>query len=379
LYDGLIVPGTVAAFQREGTGGFVLTMSASAASPRYAIDPRFPLFQRALVNAKKSHVALAALLQDEKLIGTTEPTPESFGEARVAALAESWVRFNQDYNKSTLSKFEKYKARLGEDVAPGAARPPYVIMPLYTIAAGRSDPWWSVSQRLFAASAPLADNCVRVVAAGSCAGLGDILSDASDGERVVVWCSNLQELTVDGSELARYGRIIRDGSARGLEMFGLYGGFFSVMLGGVGLRGCSHGIGYGEARNWPELSQSGPPPARYYVRQLHRYMMQDLAYQLWVRDPELVACGCEECRDTPPLALDYHALMRHSVRVRADEVEEWANVPPGEASIRLAAEQKRFQERLEKAGLMPPLRRQVDRQLDHFARWIGALDSLAGN
>jgi hypothetical protein len=71
--------------------------------------------------------------------------------------------------------------------------------------------------------------------------------------------------------------------------------------------------------------------------------------------------------------------MRHSVRVRADEVEEWANVPPGEASIRLAAEQKRFQERLEKAGLMPPLRRQVDRQLDHFARWIGALDSLAGN
>ena len=46
-YQGLIVPGTVAAFQRQGTGGFVLSLSATADAPPYRIDPRFPLFQKA--------------------------------------------------------------------------------------------------------------------------------------------------------------------------------------------------------------------------------------------------------------------------------------------------------------------------------------------
>jgi hypothetical protein len=47
IYDGLLIPGTVAAFQAEGTRGFVLTLSA-AKSKDYIIDPRFPLFQNRL-------------------------------------------------------------------------------------------------------------------------------------------------------------------------------------------------------------------------------------------------------------------------------------------------------------------------------------------
>ena len=43
VYNGILVPGTVAAFQREGTGGFVLSLSAADSIP-YVIDPRSPLF-----------------------------------------------------------------------------------------------------------------------------------------------------------------------------------------------------------------------------------------------------------------------------------------------------------------------------------------------
>jgi hypothetical protein len=41
----VLVPATVAAFQQQGTGGFILTLSATAEAPNYVIDPRFPLFQ----------------------------------------------------------------------------------------------------------------------------------------------------------------------------------------------------------------------------------------------------------------------------------------------------------------------------------------------
>jgi hypothetical protein len=61
LYDGLLVPGTIAAFQAEGTKGFVLSLSARSGEP-YVIDSRFPLFQGALPKAKKSHIMLAAIL-----------------------------------------------------------------------------------------------------------------------------------------------------------------------------------------------------------------------------------------------------------------------------------------------------------------------------
>ncbi len=37
-YSGLLVPGTVAAFQRDGTGKFVFALSATPDSPDYAID-----------------------------------------------------------------------------------------------------------------------------------------------------------------------------------------------------------------------------------------------------------------------------------------------------------------------------------------------------
>ena len=67
-FTGLMIPGTVAAFQREGTGGFALTLSATEAQTPYVIDPRFPLFQQPLDAPKKSHEALAAILGKPDLV-----------------------------------------------------------------------------------------------------------------------------------------------------------------------------------------------------------------------------------------------------------------------------------------------------------------------
>src|SRR2546430_165765 len=76
FYDGLLVPGTVAAFQADGTRGFVLTLSALRRT-RYVIDPRFPLFQQRLGAPKKSHESLALLFGVPDLVlRTADPTAE---------------------------------------------------------------------------------------------------------------------------------------------------------------------------------------------------------------------------------------------------------------------------------------------------------------
>jgi hypothetical protein len=371
-YDGLLVPGTVAAFQREGTGGFVLTLSATDAGPNYVIDPRFPLFQQRLLAAKKSHQALATLLNDPALVRQHAPQPADFPRTRTGELARAWIDFNRGYSTATLRKFDKYAERLQEEITPRGVKGPLHILALYLISRDRQDPWWSVSQRLFEQSREYEPEVIRVVAAHEAEQLDGLLADVDD-RRVVLWVSRLEELTLPGGELATYARAIQSATERGQDTFALYGGFFHVLLAGFGLKGSSHGIGYGEYREWTELPQSGPPPARYYLRRVHRYVSQELAYQLYLVDRSLVECDCAECDGRPPIALDYHALMKHSVRARAEEIERWTQFDPATSADLLETEHEAFSRSLTRLRLPPFLRPQAERSYEHLPRWVEAL------
>lgn len=377
-YNGLLVPGTVAAFQRDGTGGFVLTLSATADAPEYAIDPRTPLFQQGLSKPKKSHQSLADLLGIPALIRTHDPDPSEFTDDIVATMARNWAQFNGDYRAAAGSKFAKYAKRLGQAVQPRDAQQPTFVLPPYFVARRRSDPWWGVSQRLFRATLEEMDDAervVRVVATTSGLGLADLLTDV-DELRAAIWVSGLEELTADSSELANYGQTVSDASDDGMELFALYGGFFSVLLQNVGLSGSSHGIGFGEYRQWVELPSSGPPPARYYLPQLHRYVQPDEATQLYFADRRLAECGCVECESEPPIALDYHALMRHSVRCRATEIQEWSDLGVSGAAQRLDEEYAEFRQVLHSCGLPDIAVNRIEQRGAHIPRWVHALNEL---
>jgi hypothetical protein len=378
-YDGLVVPGTVAAFQREGTGGFVLSLSATSMPPPYVIDPRFPLFQRALPDPKKSHEALADLLEAPELIRSQDPEPASFTDDLVDKVASRWVDFNLNYETRQTSKFKKYADRLQEDVAVSEVKAPEAILAPYLFASSAQDPYWRIADRLYDTSRSAvpdgAPDVVRVVASSSVGAAQELLR-ASGAERVAFWVSGFEELEALPSDLAAYGQAIADSQDREQGVFALYGGFFSVVLSGVGLDGCCHGIGYGEHRHWPELPQSGPPPARYYLPRAHRYVSQDLAYQLWRRDPDLTTCECAICDGRPPV-LDYHELMKHSVLVRQREIDDWTEIAPGEAAARLRRETEEFELDLEAADLPGPLQGPAWRATRHLGRWAQALELLA--
>lgn len=370
--DGLVVPGTVAAFQRQGTGGFVLTLSATSVAPSYVIDSRFPLFQQSLPSPKASHLALAELLGHPELVTQDEPDPTDFSASVIESIATHWVDFNHGYTTDVSEKFSKYSARLEEEVEEPNVQAPLAILAPYVVASGPADSWWGMSDRLFLETRSVAPDTLRVVAASSPRALTELLATIDDTQ-VVVWISNLDELDAEARTLSAYATAIRNADSAGQATFALYGGFFSVLLSSQGLRGSSHGIGFGEYRNWVELPRSGPPPARYYLPILHRYVGPEVAYQFWLAAPETSQCGCSECDGAPPIALDYQSLMKHSVLCRAEEVEDWVGLDALVMADRLESDYNTFLTALDEGKVPAALARRAERSAAHIPRWALAL------
>lgn len=375
LYDGLVVPGTIAAFQHEGTGGFVLTLSATVEGAPYVIDPRFPLFQQALPSAKRSHRSLATALGMDSLIRNEDPMPNDFTSDVIAEIAENWVAFNESYRGGAGGKFDKYQARLDEPVLQRNAQPPNAILAPYFVADGPGDAWWHKSEELFEATTAAAVDVgvLRVVAASSTKALASLLPTIGD-HRLIIWVSGLHELQTSSQDLAMYLTSIRDATEAGASSFALYGGFFSVLCSTAGLSGASHGVGYGEHRSWIELPQSGPPPARYYLPITHRYVSQDDAQRLWNIDKSLIGCACSQCDAASPIELDYHGLMKHSVECRTTEIANWAGLDAHQAAARLDTQRKMLLDTVNAHPISPRFWRRVEGYVDHIPRWTDALN-----
>lgn len=377
-FTGLIVPGTVAAFQKEGTGGFVLTFSATQAATPYLIDSRFPLFQKKLPNPKKSHNELATILGDPSLISPNrDPNPRDFTPERIDLITRSWVEFNQGYQYAANAKFDKYALRLNEPVVPERTKSPRFVLAPYTMTSGTDDPWWNVSRMLYELTCRHigeTEKCIRVIAATSETGLSHLLRVLPDS-RALVWVSDLDELDSSEEALGSYARAIRE-ARDDMQLFALYGGFFSVLLSAVGLRGSCHGIGFGEHRAYPELQRSGPPPSRFYMPTLHRYVPTDLAYQLWRHDPALAECGCRVCDGMPPVALDYHSLMMHSVLCRAREIDDWVGADLKLITERLEVERRTYLDNLARSGAPDIIKEKGEIAATPLDKWIRVLSSL---
>lgn len=375
-YNGLLIPGTVAAFQREGTGGFVLSLSAMGSVP-YVIDPRFPLFQQALMSPKKSHQSLAELVGFADLVTGSPPNADWFTDERIEEIGRNWANFNLTYQEAQGGKFNKYAQRLGHELPRSAASgPAYILPPYFVLLHQEQDDWWDVSVKLFAATQRHSQGipCVRVVATSEAAILADALDRVTE-DRVVVWVSGLDEVAATEKALDAYASAVDGASTAGKQVFSLYGGFFAVLLASRGLRGSSHGIGFGESRNWQELPVSGPPPRRYYLPTLHRFVSQEFATQLWARDPALVGCDCPECEGAAPILLEYQPLMKHSVYSRALEIEQWTLLSAQAAAARLEEDLAEFRGRVAAADFPEFIQINIARNAIHMERWIQVLGS----
>lgn len=381
-FDGLIVPGTIAAFQAEGTKGFVLSLSARSNDP-YVIDPRFPLFQNMLAAPKKSHLMLADVLGAPELINRhISPSPKDFTDGMIKTIASSWIDFNVGFEDVQMKTFDKYAARLKESVLPQNRQDPAFVLPPYTMVKTVDDGWGEVSDRLwdtsleYARAKGITSKLRRVIAASTATTWDNLASGVGDLE-IVAWVSGLDEFKVNSeSELVAYGRALQGCASRSQRVFALYGGFLSVLFSRHGLSGSSHGIGFGEYRDWVELPSSGAPPARYYVPKLHRYIGVDIAEMIWRSHPELIECECVECGGLSPSAMDYHSLMQHSVRVRSAEIHKWLDMPTREVIEELTMDSSRFRSAIRELPAPAKVIRRAEDSCSHLGMWARVMAAL---
>jgi len=378
-YTGMIVPGTTAAFQAEGTRGFVLTLSAAEKFP-YAIDPRFPLFQERIPKVRKSHLLLADVFGIGDIISRHgQMRPDDWTSEVEDTIVERWIAFNSNYTNLRPAAFEKYARRLKRELPQDEAAPPTWILPPYLMESDHYVDAWEISNRLWSKSVAAAreggheSRLRRVVATWDPANLSALVGTV-DQDEIVVWVSDLDELDLlRGQRLSTYARAIREIADSGKKPFALYGGYFAVALGSVGLVGASHGVGFSEYRNHVELPTTGGAPARYYVQRIHRYLPVDLASELWRRDARLVESYYPGFRSSDPLELEYHELMAHSVRARNDEIVKASELTALDHVDELDAVAGEYAEDLKQIRLTEGLRKRIEQFVAHLPVWRFAL------
>jgi len=115
-----------------------------------------------------------------------------------------------------------------------------------------------------------------------------------------VWIDGLREGECASFTLANLLRLVELLSADGAKIFNLHGGYFSGVLSNWGLRGFSHGPGYGENKV-VDPPVGGFPAAKFYVPALHKRVVSGevqgvLAKGIGGLRSVLDLCDCPVCQ-----------------------------------------------------------------------------------
>ncbi len=381
-FDILTVPSTIASYYPDATAAFVLSSTLD-----YMIEPRTPLFQEVLAEPRASHYTLGSLMGDSvsKRLGDGGSVvfPASFYTSAVCdQMVSSMIEFQRSYGgraETIVVKLDRYRQLLEEATGEvqsrdlsESTRPPAIVLCPYFAARSRSDPWWGTMERIWAAALEASDprEISAVVAMSDLGGLRDSIDQVPKemSSRVFFWIPGFDERRVSSEKLRSLKEMII-GSGTDKSLMNLYGGYYSILLGKLGLAGFNNGLGYSESRDWPTLDATGAAPARYYVRRLHAFVSGATARVLIEEDSEF-ACDCVVCVDNPssPNQLDYHSLKKHFALARAWEIQQCDSLELSELCVRLRDDCRRA-DRLRSAlpaGVRIPF--------EHLSRWATALE-----
>jgi hypothetical protein len=337
-FDYVTVPGTIAAYYPDATAAFVLSLGKD-----YLIDPRTPLFQDVLDPPRASEFSLSRVYGPRlasQLGSETEPqrvelTSEFYSQEILTEATRSIVEFQRGYSQQSSPKYQKARDRYRDLLAlaspdahlpdAGAARPPSFVLAPYFVARSPGDRWdkvnrdiWSICDQI-----PTPEGICPVVAVELVGALGSTLDQIPDhlSKTVFFWVSTFDERHAPQSDLDTMWDTVRKKREQ-LALVNLYGGFFSICLAHAGLWGFGNGLGYSESRNWPQLSSTGAPPARYYMPRIHRYLAPAIA-DLVVRNDPFFKCPCTVCQGAGWRVVDltYTQLKLHFALARAWEVQ----------------------------------------------------------
>ena len=78
----------------------------------------------------------------------------------------------------------------------------------------------------------------------------------------------------------------------------------------------------------------------------------------------------------PPVALDYHSLMMHSVLCRAREIDDWVGAEINQITDRLDLERRTYLDNLARSSAPDIIKERGEIAADPMRNWIQVLSTL---
>jgi hypothetical protein len=239
------------------------------------------------------------------------------------------LSFQKEFAQQSAEKVDKYATLLGEEVQSQYAGPHFLIPP-YFRSSGQNDPWYAVSLGLARASVREKQDYRLAPVLHITPGFPEnefqqLARDYDDHgfDGLILFVNDLQEYVAPATTLAKYARLVSLLRGQGKPLFGLFGGYFTLLLRKIGLGCFSNAVGYGEYRD-SGYHVGGQAVKRYYIPKLHRYFTDTDAETLQnIVGARLFGCTCPACRRRRPLT-DYTSqeLLDHFLNTRLTEIQQ---------------------------------------------------------
>ena len=324
-------------------------------------------------------------------------TPKDFSSVQALSDAsESVVEYQ--LNRIPM-EFEK-DAEFG-DYAADMPPPAAVFAPYFYSEPGDLDAWININLELARVTAELGARvpvhailCVDQTCLTNDHFL-DLITEAlpeTGISAVWLWFSRFTEDQASLEQLAAF-RLLVESLSESIDVFNLHGGFFSLALSNLGLKGISHGIGYGEQKDVVPIIGQSIPTVRYYLPDIYKRVgvpdVERCFDDLGIGQPSDFhdqVCHCIVCKGVVSQSVaEFSAFgeMHHSNPF----AKRLAQTPAAAKRCRFHFLLNRIRERNEQKNMtldqtLNRIHRAVDKweaqpvlahQLRHLVRWIAAL------
>ena len=289
----------------------------------------------------------------------------------ISETSASWLGYQRNYVEESSEKLDYYAELIGNELSE-LRRPSFFTCPYWMSTDVHSREWQMTRETLVQMSRALnsEEQVVPIVAWNRASRkdwallqemIGDVVSLGFS--RVFVWVNDFREHVEPIDQLRGFRTTVSVFAEKGVSVGMLYGGYFSLALGSVGLWAFGNGVGYSESRAFAELSSSGGPPPRYYVLGLHRYLQQAIASRVLADDVEgELDLASRVGQD--PATLRPDELMAHFVRARGAEIGSVEGRTLAELSVRLVETADYVEARPRAAQLV---------DVEYLRKWAAAL------
>lgn len=214
------------------------------------------------------------------------------------ALQDNILNLDSNSNNKSIKKYMKILEEIDE-LDGELKRVEFLVAPYFYFPTIQS-PWFEINVKLLDTTIKKSGRDVYCVLCFDPESINSqeidtITKKFRNASGFLIWLNNFHETRVDQDLLKKYVKIATELKKTGKPVINLYAGYFTLALENIGIDGYCRGIGISDGRDVDLPASGGGTPNRYYLRQIHNFVVEETIIKILSRNPDL-RCKCEICK-----------------------------------------------------------------------------------